>query len=70
MFYYPVFDENGKKVLSDRSGETKDMLMDIAVYQMRAGQTKSFFCETDETAVLLVAGQVISDKEGSTPAAE
>ena len=36
-FSYPEFD-NGVKVLSRAGDEINDMMMDITIYQMKAGQ--------------------------------
>lgn len=57
-FSYPEFDENGVKVLS-RAGDTvNDMMMNISVCRMKAGEERSFFCENEEMAVLLVLGDL------------
>lgn len=56
-FSYPEF-EDGVKVLSRAGDETNDMMMDITVYRMAAGQQRIFCCENDEMAVLLVLGEV------------
>ena len=55
MFYYPEFDADGKKVLSTRDTE---MMMDIAVYNMKKGESKTFTLPEDELAVMLVLGDV------------
>jgi len=56
-FNYPEFDEQGVKVLS-RAGDTEnDMMMNITVYRMKAGEERSFCYETEEMAVLLVLGE-------------
>lgn len=56
-FSYPEY-ENGIKILS-RAGDTQnDMMMDITVYQMQAGESRTFFLENQEMAVLLVLGDV------------
>ena len=57
-FSYPEFDEQGVKVLSRTGDEVNDMMMNITVYRMKAGQERSFYCETEEMAVLLVEGAV------------
>lgn len=57
-FGYPEFDENGVKILSHAGDAVNDMMMDIAVYRMQAGEERSFFCEKEEMAVLLVLGDV------------
>ncbi len=54
MFSYPEFID-GKKILSEK---TSDMLMDIACYLLKKGETRTFLSEEMETAVLLVSGSV------------
>ncbi len=63
MFYYPEFDENGLKILSTKNS---DMLMDIAVYNMKKGETITFLKDADEIAVMLVLGDVTFSFEGKT----
>ena len=63
-FQYPEFDEQGMKILSRAGDLPNDMMMDIAVFHLRAGEQLSFCQETAETAVLLVKGQVIYQWEG------
>ncbi len=67
MFYYPDFDENGKKVLSTKDSE---MLMDIATYKMKKGDTLTFKSQIDEIAVMLVLGDVTFSFEGETKEAK
>ena len=62
MFSYPEF-VDGKKVLSEKSS---DMLMDIAVYQLNKGESRTFLSDTMETAVLLVSGAVTFGWNGET----
>ena len=62
MFSYPEF-VDGKKVLSEKSS---DMLMDIAVYQINKGESRTFLSDTMETAVLLVSGAVTFGWNGET----
>lgn len=56
-FHYPDF-ENGVKVLSRAGDAVNDMMMDITIYQMRAGDSRAFLLEDQELAVLLVLGDV------------
>ncbi len=56
-FVYPEFDASGKKQLSTYGAEN-DMMMDIAVYKMKKGDTRTFLSATEETAVLVVLGKV------------
>jgi 5-deoxy-glucuronate isomerase len=56
-FSYPEF-ENGVKVLSRAGDAQNDMMMDITIYRMQAGDSRSFCLEDQEMAVLLVLGDV------------
>ena len=56
-FSYPEF-ENGIKILATAGDRENDMMMNISVYRMKAGETRSFFCGDEEMAVLLVLGEV------------
>ena len=40
------------------------MMMDIRVYRMKAGETRSFRKEGEETAVLLLAGKIVFRFDG------
>jgi len=57
LFFYPEF-TNGKKTLCEVGGINSDMLMNIAVYRLRGGESLSFLLYTEELAVLLVQGAV------------
>ena len=52
-FSYPEF-ENGVKVLSAAGDAVNDMMMDITIYKMEGGETRTFFREAEETAGLNV----------------
>ena len=56
-FSYPEF-ENGVKVLSRAGDAVNDMMMNITVYRMTAGEERTFHYDTEEMAVLLVLGNV------------
>ena len=58
VFGYPEFDAKGEKILTTYDNEYKDMMMDIRVYQMKAGEKRSFHKDSEETAVLLLKGHV------------
>ena len=62
-FSYPEF-ENGVKVLSRAGDAVNDMMMNITIYRMAAGEEQTFFCETEEMAVLLVLGDVTYEWNG------
>ena len=52
VFGYPEYDEKGEKILTTYDNEYKAMMMDIRVYRMKAGETRTFLREGEETAVL------------------
>ena len=56
-FSYPEF-ENGIKVLSTAGAAENDMMMNITVYHLAAGEEKQFCLNAEEMAVLLVLGDV------------
>ncbi|NLL56194.1 MAG: 5-deoxy-glucuronate isomerase [Clostridiales bacterium] len=58
MFGYPEFDKNGEKILSKIDGINKNMLMDISVYKLKKGQSKTFYQAHKEIAILLVLGDI------------
>lgn len=55
VFGYPEYDEKGEKILTTYDNEYKAMMMDIRVYRMKAGETRTFLREGEETAVLLLS---------------
>ena len=65
-FAYPEFDENGVKVLSRAGDAVNDMMMDITIYRMKAGEERIFLREKEEMAVLLVTGDVTYGWNGQT----
>ena len=66
VFGYPVFDSAGEKILTRYDGPYRDMLMDIRVYQMRAGETRRFHRAGEEIAVLLQSGEITLSWEGQS----
>ncbi len=56
-FSYPEF-QQGEKILCRAGDIVNDMMMNITVYRMKAGEEQTFFLENEEMAVLLVLGQV------------
>ena len=58
IFGYPEFDQGGKKILTRTEGPFADMLMNITVHRVQKGDQLSFFSETEETAILLIEGDV------------
>ena len=57
VFGYPVFDENGEKILTTYDNEYSEMRMDIRVYRMKKGEERSFLRKGEETAILLLSGK-------------
>lgn len=58
MYENPGFNENNEKILCEMNGKNADMLMNIKVKQLAAGESISLCDEKNETAVLLIAGEV------------
>jgi len=58
VFGYPKFDDHGEMVLTAYDGDYADMLMDIRVYRMEAGEIRKFSRVGEEIAVLLLSGRV------------
>ena len=58
VFGYPEFDETGEKILTTYDNDYKEMMMDIRVYRMKAGETRKFLRTGEETAVLLLEGKI------------
>lgn len=50
-FCYPQYNEEGVKVLSRAGDLPNDMMMDISVFHLMAGQQLTFKQENAETAV-------------------
>lgn len=68
VFGYPAFDEGGEQVLTTYDNAYSAMMMDIRVYRMAAGETRSFQHEGEETAVLLLCGSITYQWEGKSEA--
>ena len=62
-FSYPAFEE-GVKILSRAGDAENDMMMNITVYRMKAGESRTFCYPGQEMAVLLVLGNVTFRWEG------
>ena len=58
MYENPKFNENNEKILCERNGKNSDMLMDIRVKILKAGEEMTFCEAENETALLLMAGDV------------
>ncbi|MCH5190620.1 MAG: 5-deoxy-glucuronate isomerase [Oscillospiraceae bacterium] len=66
MYENPQFNENREKILCEMNGRNADMLMDIKVKLLKKGESVSFCDEKNETAVLLIAGEVEYAFDGKT----
>lgn len=64
VFGYPVFDENGEKILTTYDNEYSEMRMDIRVYWMKKGEARSFLRKGEETAILLLSGKIRFCRDG------
>lgn len=67
-FGYTKFDANGEKMILDRKGLYKDMLMDISSFCLNAGGEKTLYLERDEMAIVLLQGDVKFAYAGTTTA--
>ncbi len=66
MFEVPSLNDNNEKILCEMNGKNADMLMNIKVKFLKSGEVFSLEDKKNETAVLLVSGNVKfkwSDKE-------
>ncbi len=69
VFGYPEFDGNGEMILTTYDNEYKAMMMDIRVYRMKSGETRKFCRDGEETAVLLLSGEITYKWGGEEKAA-
>ncbi len=58
MFSYPAFNDKGEQIIASAEGINEEMLMDITVYRLQAGEQKYFFDAFKESAVLLLKGSI------------
>lgn len=70
VFGYPTFDRNGEKILTTYDNEYKEMMMDIRVYRMKAGEERTFCKAEEETAILLLEGRVTFSWEDGPDASQ
>ncbi|MDN3360638.1 5-deoxy-glucuronate isomerase [Priestia megaterium] len=54
----------GYNVLTEMTGQHKDMLMDIGIYKMSQGKEETLLDSSSETAILLLEGKVKLEWEG------
>lgn len=66
VFGYPEYDASGERILSTYDNEYSAMLMDIRVYKMNAGETRTFQREGEEIAILLLNGNITYNWEGKS----
>ncbi|MCL2864092.1 MAG: 5-deoxy-glucuronate isomerase [Lachnospiraceae bacterium] len=57
-FGYPTYDAQGEMILSTYDNAYKEMLMDVRVYFMKAGASRTFSSSDEEIAVLLLNGNL------------
>ena len=65
VFGYPVFDETGEMVLTTYDNAYRAMMMDIRVYRLAAGESRTFVSDDEEIAVLLLSGTVEISADGA-----
>ena len=61
MLENPAFNENNEKILCEMGGKHASMMMNIKVKKLAAGETYTLFDEKNETAFLLLRGQLAFD---------
>lgn len=59
MFNYPKFNENSIQTIADTNGINSEMLMNIFVYKLKKGESQVFADSSQETAILLLKGNVL-----------
>ena len=58
MYENPKFNENNEKILCEMNGKNADMLMNIKTKMLKAGESVTVCDENNETAILLLSGDV------------
>ena len=66
MYEKPKFNKNNEKILCEMGGKNADMLMDIKVKILREGESLTICESENETAILLMAGDVDFTFDGKT----
>ena len=66
VFGYPDFDSTGEKLLTTYDGPYRDMLMDVRVYRLGVGESRSFKFPGEEMAILLLGGSATLSWEGQS----
>ncbi len=65
-FGYPQYNQNDEKILTTYQNEFKDMLMDIMLKKLKKGESIDICKVGEETAVLLIQGQIEIVVDGNT----
>lgn len=65
MFSNPKFDKNGEQTLAKINGKNKDMLMDISVHKLFAGEEMLILEPEMEAAILLLKGSITVDYQNN-----
>lgn len=63
VFGYPKYDKTGEMILTTYENDYRDMMMDVRVYRMKAGAHRIFGRNGEETAILLLSGQITYEWE-------
>ena len=66
MYENPKFNENNEKILCEMNGKNADMLMNIKTKLLKAGEVFTVCDENNETAILLLSGDVDYSFDGKT----
>ena len=64
MYENPEFNEKGEKILCQETGKNSQMLMDVRVQRLKAGEKVRIMEQEKETAILLLGGKVFFAFEG------
>lgn len=64
VFGYPQYDGKGEKILTTYDNEYKEMMMDVRVYSMKEGESRTFCRTGEEIAILLLSGDITYTWEG------
>ena len=66
MYENPKFNSNNEKILCEMNGKNADMLMNIKTKVLKAGESVTICDENNETAILLLSGDVEYSFDGKT----
>lgn len=70
MYDNPGYNAQNEKILCEMGGKNAEMLMDIKVKRLLKGETVEICDAANETAVMLLAGEVTFSFDGKTEAAK